>query len=41
MAMSDRIIVMSQGEIVGEFARPDFGKEHILRMAFREQERAA
>ena len=41
MAMSDRIIVMSQGEIVGEFARADFSKEHILRMAFREQERAA
>ena len=41
MAMCDRILVMSQGEIVGEFARADFGKEQILRAAFREQERAA
>ena len=41
MAMSDRIMVMSQGEMVGEFARADFSKEQILRMAFREQERAA
>ena len=39
--MSDRILVMSQGEIVGEFARADFDKERILRAAFREEERAA
>lgn len=36
MAMCDRILVMSQGEIVGEFGRDAFDKEHILRAAFRE-----
>ncbi len=36
MAMSDRILVMSQGEIVGEFDRAGFDKENILRAAFRE-----
>jgi ribose transport system ATP-binding protein len=41
MAMCDRIIVMSKGEMVAQSARKDFSKEHILRMAFREQERAA
>jgi rhamnose transport system ATP-binding protein len=41
LAMSDRILVMSRGEIVGESARAAFDKERILRMAFREQERAA
>jgi ribose transport system ATP-binding protein len=41
MAMADRIVVMSQGEIVGEFARSAFDKEAILRSAFRQQEHAA
>jgi ribose transport system ATP-binding protein len=36
MGMCDRILVMSQGEIVGEFARDEFDEEHILRAAFRE-----
>ena len=36
IAMCDRILVMSQGEIVGEFARGDFDKERILASAFRE-----
>jgi ribose transport system ATP-binding protein len=36
VAMCDRILVMSQGEIVGEFARDAFDKEQILRTAFRE-----
>ena len=39
--MCDRILVMSRGEIVGEFARAAFDKEQILRAAFREQEVAA
>ena len=38
IAMCDRILVMSRGEIVGEFARRTFDKERILRSAFREQE---
>jgi ribose transport system ATP-binding protein len=37
MNMCDRILVMSRGEIVGEFARAAFDKEQILRAAFREQ----
>jgi len=37
MGMCDRIVVMSQGEIYGEFTRADFDKEAILRTAFREQ----
>jgi ribose transport system ATP-binding protein len=41
MAMCDRILVMSQGEVVSEFARNTFDKERILRAAFREQEVAA
>jgi ribose transport system ATP-binding protein len=41
LAMCDRILVMSRGEIVGAFDRPDFDKERILRSAFREQEAAA
>jgi ribose transport system ATP-binding protein len=36
MAMCDRILVMSQGEIVGEYERAAFDKEQILRSAFRE-----
>jgi ribose transport system ATP-binding protein len=41
MAMADRILVMSQGEIVGQFARAEFDKERILRVAFRQEEKAA
>ena len=41
LAMCDRILVMSRGEIVGEFARKAFDKEQILRSAFREHEVAA
>ncbi len=41
MAMCDRIVVMSRGEIVAEFDRTKFSKEAILRAAFREQENAA
>jgi ribose transport system ATP-binding protein len=40
MAMADRILVMSQGEIVGGVERKDFDKERILRVAFRQEERA-
>lgn len=36
MALCDRLLVMSRGEIVGEFARAAFDKEQILRSAFRE-----
>jgi ABC-type sugar transport system ATPase subunit len=36
MAMCDRILVMSRGEVVGEYARPDLDAETILRAAFRE-----
>jgi ribose transport system ATP-binding protein len=41
LAMCDRMLVMSRGEIVGEFARQAFDKERILRSAFRENEVAA
>ena len=41
LAMCDRILVMSRGEIVGEFTREAFDKERILRSAFREHEVAA
>jgi ribose transport system ATP-binding protein len=41
MAMSDRLLVMSRGEIVDRFVRADFDREAILRAAFREQEHAA
>lgn len=41
IAMSDRVLVMSRGEIVDEFARPDLPKDAILRAAFRETEQAA
>src|SRR5262249_23049373 len=33
IAMSDRILVMSSGEIVGELQPPEFGEERILRLA--------
>jgi ribose transport system ATP-binding protein len=36
LAMCDRILVMSNGEIVAEFPRDTFDKERILRSAFRE-----
>jgi ribose transport system ATP-binding protein len=36
MGMADRILVMSRGEIVGEFPRSAFSEEAILRAAFRE-----
>ena len=41
LAMCDRVLVMSRGEIVGTFVREAFDKERILRAAFREQEVAA
>ncbi len=41
MAICDRILVMSRGEIVGEFARADFKREQILAAAFREHGAAA
>jgi ribose transport system ATP-binding protein len=40
MAMSDRILVMSQGEIVGGFVWSAFDKETILRAAFRQEQAA-
>lgn len=36
MGVCDRILVMSYGEITGEFVREEFKKESILRAAFRE-----
>jgi ABC-type multidrug transport system ATPase subunit len=33
IAMSDRILVMSSGEIVGELAPHEFSEERILRLA--------
>jgi ribose transport system ATP-binding protein len=39
--MCDRLLVMSKGEIVGEFRRDAFDKEAVLRTAFREAEAAA
>jgi ribose transport system ATP-binding protein len=36
IGMCDRILVMSQGELVGEFADKSFDREVILRAAFRE-----
>jgi ribose transport system ATP-binding protein len=41
MAMCDRLLVMSRGEIVGTFERGEFDRERILRAAFREQGAAA
>jgi len=41
MAMCDRILVMSQGEIVSEFARATFDSQRILHAAFREHAVAA
>ena len=36
MGMADRILVMNQGEVVGEVERANFNEEAILAMAFRE-----
>lgn len=36
MGMCDRILVMSQGEMVSQFGQTEFQPEHILRAAFRE-----
>jgi ABC-type sugar transport system ATPase subunit len=36
MGVCDRILVMSYGEITGEFCREEFNRENILRAAFRE-----
>lgn len=36
MAMADRILVMSRGEVVGQFDRPPFDRATILASAFRE-----
>jgi ribose transport system ATP-binding protein len=41
LAICDRILVMSRGEIVGEFTRPEFSRGVILASAFREQGVAA
>jgi ribose transport system ATP-binding protein len=40
-AVCDRILVMSKGEIVGDFVRPSFDRERVLAAAFREQGAAA
>ena len=40
MAMSDRLLVMSEGELVAEFQRSAWSRELILRAAFREAEAA-
>lgn len=40
LGMCDRILVMSRGEIYGEFTREQFEEERILRAAFREGENA-
>ncbi len=36
MGMCDRILVMGNGEIQGEFERSEFDKEKIMRVAFRQ-----
>ncbi len=38
IGVCDRILVMSQGEIISEFARHQFDAERILHAAFREEE---
>jgi ABC-type sugar transport system ATPase subunit len=40
LAVCDRILVMSRGEIVDRFARSEFDRERVLAAAFREQEAA-
>ena len=41
IAMSDRILVMSSGEIVGELQPPEFSEERILRLAVLGKDHAA
>ncbi len=36
LGMADRIVVMNRGEVMGEMSRPDFDRERILSLAFRE-----
>ena len=36
LGVADRIVVMNRGEVTGEIARPDFDRERILPLAFRE-----
>ncbi len=36
LGMCDRILVMRQGKIAGQFPRSDFNREHILRLALGE-----
>ena len=38
IGMCDRILVMSRGELYGEFIRDQFQEERVLRAAFREQD---
>lgn len=38
MGMCDRILIMSRGEIYGEYQRDQFDDKRILRTAFREQD---
>jgi len=37
IAMCDRIIVWSQGEVMREFTRDEFSQERIMRIAFRQE----
>ncbi|MDC7244643.1 MAG: sugar ABC transporter ATP-binding protein [Sphaerochaetaceae bacterium] len=37
MAMCDRIIVWSRGEVMREFEREEFSQENIMRIAFRQE----
>jgi ribose transport system ATP-binding protein len=41
MGICDRIIVMSRGEIMRDFARGEFSQERIMRSAFRQDDIAA
>ena len=36
LGMADRIVVMNRGEVMGQLDRPDFDRERILSLAFRE-----
>ena len=38
MGMSDRIIILAEGCISGEIAKPEFNQETIMQMASRERE---
>ena len=37
MGMSDRIIILAEGCISGEIAKPEFNQETIMQMASRER----